>query len=184
MTEKTILAYGDSLTWGTNAAAGGRHAYDDRWPSVLEAGLGGAARVVNAGLGGRTTMFDDHGTAADRNGARILPTILATFDPIDLVILMLGTNDAKTFITGSAVPIAQGMRRLVEIVRTFPYDGGRAPPRVLIVAPPAVEAFGPTPTFPLLSPRTPEAMQLAGPYADATSTRGTRAPSARPWCRS
>ena len=51
-----------------------RHAYEDRWPTVLEQGLGGAARVIAEGLGGRTTAFDDHTGLPDRNGARILPT--------------------------------------------------------------------------------------------------------------
>ena len=50
---KTIMAFGDSLTWGTNPVAGGRHDYHDRWPSVLEAGLGATHRVVAEGLGGR-----------------------------------------------------------------------------------------------------------------------------------
>src|SRR5688572_14532782 len=109
---KTILAYGDSLTWGMDARTGRRHPHEDQWPAVLESGLGGRARVVNAGLNGRTTMFDDHATAADRNGVRMLPSVLATFEPIDLVIIMLGSNDVKTFVSGSAVAAAQGVRRL------------------------------------------------------------------------
>ena len=169
---KTVLCYGDSLTWGMNAQAMRRHAHEDQWPSVLEARLGAAARVVNAGLGGRTTMFDDHAVSADRNGARVLPTILATFDPIDLVILMLGTNDLKTFINGSAVGAAQGMKRLVEIVRTFAYEGNPTPPQVLIVSPPAVDALGPTPTFPLLSPRSAEGANLAAAYAAVAKSTG------------
>lgn len=161
---KTILAYGDSLTWGTNARTMNRHAHEDLWPSVLEAGLPGT-RVINAGLGGRSTMFDDHSVAADRNGARILPTILATFDPIDLVIIMLGTNDMRPYTCGSAIGAAQGMRRLVELVRAHPYEGGRAPPQVVIVSPPPIENYAPTEDYPLLSPRTREIEQLAGVYA-------------------
>ena len=54
---KTILCYGDSLTYGANPIPGGpRHAYEDRWPTRLEAGLGGRARVIAEGLGGRTTV--------------------------------------------------------------------------------------------------------------------------------
>ena len=161
---KTVLCYGDSLTWGMNAQTMSRHAHEDLWPSVLEAGLGRTARVINAGLGGRTTMFDDNVVSADRNGVRVLPTILATFDPIDLVILMLGTNDLKTFISGSAVAAAQGIRRLVEITRTFPYEGGTPAPAVLIVSPPRVEQLGPSEAFPLQSPRTAESDQLAEYY--------------------
>jgi lysophospholipase L1-like esterase len=161
---KTIVAFGDSLTWGMNARTGGRHAHEDQWPAVLEAGLKGRARVINAGLNGRTTMFDDYAAAADRNGARVLPTILATFDPIDLIIIMLGSNDVKTFVSGSAVAAAQGVRRLVEIVASFPYAGGHPVPRVLIVAPPKIEQLGPSPAFPLLSPRSAESESLAATY--------------------
>ena len=79
--QKTILAFSDSLTWGADPVSGGRHRFEDRWPSVLEAGLGGAARVIAEGLGGRTTMFDDRGAAADRNGVCIVPTLLAATIP-------------------------------------------------------------------------------------------------------
>ncbi|OWJ68969.1 SGNH/GDSL hydrolase family protein [Inquilinus limosus] len=138
---RTILAFGDSLTYGADAETGGRHPFEDRWPSVLEAGLGGAARVIAEGLGGRTTMFDDHGAAADRNGVRILPTLLGSHSPLDLVIIMLGTNDLKPHVCGTAQGAGAGMERLVEIARTYPYGAGTAAPQVLIVAPPL---FGPT----------------------------------------
>ncbi|RWD43872.1 MAG: arylesterase, partial [Mesorhizobium sp.] len=75
---KTILCYGDSLTWGYDAAGLGRHALEDRWPSVLEAALGEGIEVIAEGLNGRTTAFDDYLAGADRNGARTLPTILTT----------------------------------------------------------------------------------------------------------
>ena len=44
---KSILCYGDSLTYGANPVVGApRHAYEDRWPTALERGLGGAARCI------------------------------------------------------------------------------------------------------------------------------------------
>ena len=133
---KTILAFGDSLTWGADPVSGGRHRFEDRWPSVLEAGLGGAARVIAEGLGGRTTMFDDHGAAAERNGVRILPTLLGSHSPLDLLIIMLGTNDLKPHVCGTALGAGSGIERLAEIARTYPYGGDAAVPQVLIVAPP------------------------------------------------
>ena len=133
---KTILAYGDSLTYGANPTGGPRHAYDDRWPSALEAGLGGSARVVAEGLGGRTTVFDDHAANADRNGARILPTLLASHAPLNLVIVMLGTNDLKPSINGSAREASYGIRRLVQIVRGHFGGLGELVPEVLVVSPP------------------------------------------------
>lgn len=136
--QKVILAYGDSLTYGHDAENQTRHAYADRWPSALEAGLGGKARVIPEGLGGRTTAFDDWSAAADRNGATVLPTLLSSHTPFDLVILFLGTNDLKPFVNGSALGAAHGMRRLVEIVKTHPYAFGAPAPKVIIVSPPHV----------------------------------------------
>jgi lysophospholipase L1-like esterase len=140
---KSILAYGDSLTFGANPIKDGpRHAYEDRWPSTLEAGLGGKARVIAEGLGGRTTMFDDWATNADRNGARILPTLLQSHAPLDLVVIMLGTNDLKPSICGSAQEASYGMRRLVQIVRGH-FGGLSEPvPQVLLVAPPHIVDTG------------------------------------------
>lgn len=133
---KTILCYGDSLTWGYSAELQGRHAYEDRWPSVLQAELGSAVRVIPEGLNGRTTAYDDHLAGADRNGARTLPTILATHDPLDLVIILLGTNDLKPFICGHAIGIKQGIERLVELTHNHAYFFDAPPPAVLLVSPP------------------------------------------------
>ncbi len=135
---KTILAFGDSLTFGTNAETQGRHAFEDRWPSVLEQGLGGLVRVIPEGLGGRTTVFDDYSSIADRNGARVLPTLLDTHKPLDLVVIMLGTNDLKTYLNGTAFGAAMGVKRLVEIVRNHPYGKYGTAPQVVIVSPPEV----------------------------------------------
>ncbi|CAN7285317.1 SGNH/GDSL hydrolase family protein [Devosia sp. LjRoot3] len=151
---KTILAFGDSLTFGYSPEGNGvRHAYEDRWPSVLEARLGGGARVIAEGLNGRTTAFDDHTAAADRNGVRVLPTLLDTHHPLDLVIIMLGSNDIKTFITGSAFAAAAGMKRLAQIVRTYPYSHGGVP-QVLLVAPPHLVPSPLNGPPALVSPRT------------------------------
>ncbi len=121
---KTILAYGDSLTWGYSAEGTGRHAYEDRWPTVLEAELAGKARVIPDGLNGRTTAFDDHLSAADRNAAKTLATALLTHAPLDLVIIMLGANDMQPWIHGSPFTAKYGLLRLVEIVRGTDYGFG------------------------------------------------------------
>ncbi|MFP1632601.1 SGNH/GDSL hydrolase family protein [Zhengella sp. ZM62] len=134
---KTVLAFGDSLTWGSDPATGGRHPEAMRWPVVLEKALDGRARVIADGLRGRTTAYDEHLADCDRNGARILPTVLYTHAPVDLVVLMLGSNDMKPHVAGTAVAALQGMRRLVTIVRNHvPGIEGAEPPGVLIVAPP------------------------------------------------
>jgi len=137
---KNILCYGDSLTWGA-VPGGDRHDFADRWPTVLGAELGqelGAdkVRIIAEGLGGRNTVFDDFSAAADRNGARILPTILGTHQPLDCVIIMLGTNDMKPHVAASAPAAAMGMKRLAEIIRTFPWWADYMAPKIILVSPP------------------------------------------------
>lgn len=154
---KTILAFGDSLTFGAHAKTGLRHAYEDRWPTVLERGLGAAARVIPEGLGGRTTVFDDFSAAADRNGAKVLPTLLDTHKPLDLVIVFLGTNDLKTYLNGTAFGAAMGVKRLVEIVRQHPYGNHGPVPQVLMVAPPLTVETDHVDLHPMFAPRADEA---------------------------
>jgi lysophospholipase L1-like esterase len=140
---KTILAYGDSLTFGANPQVGGpRHAYEDRWPTTLEKGLGGQARVIAEGLGGRTTAFDDGSSTSDRNGARVLPVLLDSHKPLDLVIFMLGSNDLKPAIHGSALTASHGVRRLMQVVRGHFVVPGDVMPKVLVVSPPHVIETG------------------------------------------
>ncbi len=133
---KQILAYGDSLTWGADPVTTLRHPIADLWPSVLQAGLGDVARVVQDGLGGRTTCFDDHAAACCRNSTITLPVAMSAHMPLDLVIIMLGTNDLKPIHGGVALGAQAGMRRLVHLARTTPYKPKEATPQVLIVAPP------------------------------------------------
>jgi lysophospholipase L1-like esterase len=136
---KTILAYGDSLTWGASPIKNGpRHAFEDRWPSALEAGLEGKARVIAEGLGGRTTAHDDWFANADRNGARILPTLLESHSPLDMIVVMLGTNDLKPHLGRSAGEAARGMVRLVQIIRGHHAAAGAAEPKIVLVAPPVL----------------------------------------------
>jgi lysophospholipase L1-like esterase len=135
---KNILAFGDSLTWGFIAGTWERHPFDVRWPNVLAAGLHGKARVIEEGHNGRTTVFDDPTTGDDRNGARILPVLLSTHQPLDLVIILLGTNDIKFANRCRAFDASMGMGRLVQIIQTFPFQAWAPKPQVLLVAPPAL----------------------------------------------
>jgi lysophospholipase L1-like esterase len=161
---KTILAFGDSLTYGADAETGARHAFEDRWPSVLEAGLGGTVRVLAEGLGGRTTAFDDWTSSADLNGARILPVLLKSHQPLEAVVIMLGTNDLKRYVNGSALAAAMGMKRLAQIVRSFPYDPGHPVPEVLLVSPPFPVETDHANLKPMFEGGTEEAKKLAGHY--------------------
>lgn len=135
---KSVLCFGDSLTWGYQAPNGSRLVLEDRWPSVLQNALGSQANVIAEGLNGRTTAFDDYTAAEDRNGARILPTLLGTHSPLDLVIILLGSNDMKPQVVGDGFSSHSGMRRLIQIIRSHPYGEGFRVPEILIVAPPHI----------------------------------------------
>ncbi|WP_223422832.1 SGNH/GDSL hydrolase family protein [Tateyamaria pelophila] len=139
MQNRTVLCFGDSNTHGTIAMETTtdrrRHAKADRWPSVMEAQLGAEWDVVAEGHPGRTSVFDDPIEGAHKNGLRALLTALESHRPIDLVILMLGTNDLKARFSLSANDIALGIQRLtVDILRSDTGPDGQAP-RVLLAAP-------------------------------------------------
>lgn len=170
---KTILCYGDSITWGSDAETGGRHAFQDRWPNVLQQRLGPGVHVIADGLRGRTTAYDEHLAACDRNGVRILPTALYTHAPLDLVILLLGSNDMKPAIAGTALAAMQGMRRLVEIVRlNATRDGTSEPPAVLIVAPPPLCETASPEYAAMFAGGVEQSRMIASFYADLADTEG------------
>lgn len=133
---KSILAFGDSLTWGFEAGTFKRHPFESRWPNVLAAGLGGKARVIEEGMNGRTTVFPDPVADAERNGAVALPILLESHHPLDLVIIMLGTNDIKYANRCRAFDASMGMQRLVGLVKNHDYNADYAVPQILLVSPP------------------------------------------------
>lgn len=139
---------------------------------MLQAALGSEARVIAEGLNGRTTAFDDHLADCDRNGSRILPTILQTHAPLDLVVLLLGTNDMKPVVAGSAFAACQGISRLVRLIRNhawpFEFDG----PEILIVAPPAIRATGNVPFAASFPGGIEESAKLATLYRDLADELG------------
>jgi lysophospholipase L1-like esterase len=136
---KTILCYGDSNTWGYDPANQTRYPRDVRWPGVLRNGLGDGYIVIEEGLNGRTTVWDDP-IELDKNGATYLRPCIQTHKPLDLVIIMLGTNDLKTRFSLSAYDIASGAGVLVDIVMKSDTGIDSGAPEVLLIAPPqAVE---------------------------------------------
>ncbi len=104
-----ILFYGDSNTWGFDPETGNRYPYEKRWTTVCAKKLGAKYNCIPSGMNGRMTIFDDP-LKACRNGTEGLDYALQTHKPLDLFVLMLGTNDLKhTGATGSA----SGMEQLV-----------------------------------------------------------------------
>lgn len=149
---KNVLCFGDSLTWGWTPASQPasltkRYPSDVRWPGVLAAQLGSGYRILEEGLSGRTTNADDP-LDPRLNGATYLPACLATHLPLDLVILMLGTNDTKTYFHRTPFDIATGMGVLLgEVAQSRGGAGTSYPaPRALVVAPPPT-AENPDPWF-------------------------------------
>ena len=140
---KTILCYGDSNTWGfmphkerPAVKAANRFPWDVRWPGLLQKRLGEEYHVIEEGLNGRTTMFDCY-LEEHRNGLKDIDVSLLTHMPIDLVILMLGTNDCKEVFGKRPYIIAQGMQRLIGRVKNGDYGYGPdgTCPEILIAAP-------------------------------------------------
>jgi lysophospholipase L1-like esterase len=137
-----ILCYGDSNTHGASplerlGLQGRRHALDERWPNVMAGMLGPGHRVIDEGLGGRTTVHDDPVEGGMRNGMTVLPAVLHSHKPIDLVVLMLGTNDLKQRFSVSAFEIARSVERLVLTTRAEAVAKD-----ILIVAPVPVRECG------------------------------------------
>ena len=134
---KTILCYGDSNTWGYNPISQERHEYNNRWTTVLQCELGDDYLVIPEGLNGRTTVWEDP-IELHKNGAAYLPPCLESHKPVDLVIIMLGTNDLKQRFSLPACDIAAGVGVLVDLVKKSDSGTGGTAPGVLILIPPEV----------------------------------------------
>ena len=136
-----IVCYGDSNTHGTipmeRPGVSVRHAPGDRWTDVMALALGPGHTVLPEGLPGRTTVHDDPVEGGMRNGATVLPAVLHSHKPIDLLVLMLGTNDLKPRFSVTAQEIARSVERLALMAR-----GEAVVSDILIVAPAPVRETG------------------------------------------
>lgn len=135
---KTVLCYGDSNTWGSDPETGERFAPGVRWPGVLRGALGEGYWVIEEGLGGRTTVRDDPIEGAHKNGRAYLRACLESHKPIDLVTIMLGTNDLKARFAASASDIAQGAASLAEMALRSGCGPEGGAPMVVLISPPAL----------------------------------------------
>ena len=135
---KNILCYGDSNTYGLSPewihGNMGRHDISVRWTGRLQKQLGDDWRIIEEGLNGRTTVFDDP-TCPGRNGLKHLRVCLESQSPLDGVIIMLGTNDTKPMFCASAFEIAAGLGQLIQcVLNPFTYIIGSVP-KLLVAAP-------------------------------------------------
>ena len=134
---KTILCFGDSNTHGYCAATGGRFDETVRWTGILQEYLGDSCRIIEEGLNGRTTVFEDPLEEGLCGLSAIYPC-LKSHKPIDLLILMLGTNDTKARFCASAQNIAKGLERVVQKALCA-HDVWRNGPNILLIAPPPID---------------------------------------------
>ena len=130
---KNILCFGDSNTWGYSPLDGSRYSQDIRWTGVLQRSLGSDYRVIEEGLNGRTTFISEDERPL-RSGSDVLPIILESHRPLDLAIIMLGTNDLKLEFNLTVAEIAQGAKTLCELVMNSEYLEDH-PPEILLISP-------------------------------------------------
>lgn len=140
--KKHIVCFGDSNTHGycprpeDCADGGNRFNEEERWTCLLQNMLGDQYQVIEEGLNSRTTVFEDP-LGEGLSGISCISQVLMTHADVDLLIIMLGTNDTKERFTANAYCIAQGMGRLIEKAKNTPcWTMGF--PNILVVAPPAI----------------------------------------------
>ena len=134
---KVILCFGDSNTHGRDPVTKGRLDRKTRWPGVLQEALGEEYYVIEEGLNGRTTVWDDPVRGGPkRNGSLYLLPCLESHAPIDLLIIMLGTNDLKARFAVTAYDIGESMGALIEIAQKSQCGLTGKSPDILIMAPP------------------------------------------------
>ncbi len=134
---KTVLCYGDSNTYGYDPRNGMRYPADVRWPGVLRELLGAEYSVIEEGCNGRTTVFDDP-IEGWKNGLDYLKPCLNSHKPIDIVIMMLGSNDMKSCFRASAKDSAEGAGVLIDTIKVFLAEKQGYVPQIILVSPPLI----------------------------------------------
>jgi lysophospholipase L1-like esterase len=132
---KSVLCYGDSITWGRNALDGSRFPFEQRWPGVLQARLGNDYRIIEEGLGMRTVATESW-VMPHRDGRAMLGPILESHAPLDWVIIMLGTNDCAPIYRLNVSDIALGATTMLWNITKSAAGPKAAAPQVLLVSPP------------------------------------------------
>ncbi len=131
---KTVLCYGDSNTYGYNPSNGFRYPEDVRWTCRLQKLLGEGYRIIEEGCNGRTTIFNDP-LEGWKNGMDYLKPCLNSHKPVDIVILMLGSNDLKEAFHATARQIADGAGTLVDVIKSFTKEKQGYIPEIILVSP-------------------------------------------------
>ena len=137
--KKHIVCFGDSNTHGLCADPadcadhGKRYNENERWTQLLQKALGDDYLIIEEGLSGRTTVFSDP-LKEGMSALDVVYPILMTHEPVDLLIIMLGTNDTKQRFSVGAQEIALGMDRLIQKIKTIPCWTEKGP-NILMISP-------------------------------------------------
>lgn len=144
--KKHIVCLGDSNTHGYCAEpfdcadGGNRFNEEERWTCLLQKKLGERYLVLEEGLGGRTSVFADP-LHESMDALSVAGALLLTHEPVDLLIVMLGTNDTKERFCANAAAIAAGMDRLLRKCRDTDCWGSHGPNILVVCPPPMGEGF-------------------------------------------
>lgn len=145
-----LLTFGDSNTHGTppivNRNEYQRFGHGVRWPTVAQAALGPDWELAEEGLPGRTAQYDDPVMGAHMNGRVGLRIALQTHGPVDVMTLMLGTNDVKTRFAATPQEVVAGVAGLLDVAMSQEYQDRHGGFRILLICPPPVVEVGPIAT--------------------------------------
>lgn len=135
--QKRILCYGDSNTYGY-IPTGGRYDEHTRWPMRMQALLGNGYAVIEEGFNGRTCVFDDPVEGGYKSGVQYLPPCLMSHNPLDAVVIMLGSNDTKARFGMTPMTIGQSMMQLVRVAKQYAVNEAGEIAHIIIAAPPRI----------------------------------------------
>lgn len=132
-----ILCYGDSNTWGYNPYNGSRYDENTRWTCLLQKKLGLEYNTIEAGLNGRTTSIDSQVNNI-RNGRKFISYEINTHKPLDILIIMLGTNDLLHSYNLYPEEIARGIETIIVEAKKCMFDGNKKDMKIFVLSPPRV----------------------------------------------
>ena len=135
--QKRVLCYGDSNTYGY-IPTGGRYDEHTRWPMRMRELLGDGYAVIEEGFNGRTCVFDDPVEGGYKSGVQYLPPCLMSHNPLDAVLIMLGSNDTKKRFGMTPMTIGQSMMQLVRTAKQYAVNEAGETARIIVVAPPKI----------------------------------------------
>lgn len=159
---KTILCYGDSNTYGLKSDLQSRYTRDVRWTGVLQKMLGEEYYIIEEGLGGRTTVWDDP-IEEYKNGKTYLLPCMDSHKPLDLVVIMLGTNDLKARFSVSAFDVSVSMENLIKTILKSEAGIDFTAPEILLISPVPIRSVQNSELDQMLQGAAPKSKMLA-PY--------------------